>query len=198
VLAGAPCGWLVCAQEPVIPTLRGNITGVQPPDGFDVAGYQVITTQETEFYVLHGPKRGPDALRREIAVGTYVQVIGDMDRHDRTVTAQQVKVGSEDRSISGSGVIERMIDPGPNPVFRRMDKSFAWSRTPTCDSGVGCQRSAKSPPGHVGALQRPAPRLRRTHRHAPRICPAKATRIQAQSGIRGAGHHVSARQHRRF
>lgn len=118
LLACLLCRHMICAQEPVIPTLRGNITAVDSSGGFDVSGYHVMIGANTEFYALQGPKKDPAALRGEIQVGTYVQVIGDKDRHDRTVTARQVKVRSEDRNVSGSGVIERMFAPGPQPVFR--------------------------------------------------------------------------------
>ena len=89
LIAGLVCCCMICAQEPMIPTLRGNITAVDPAGGFDVAGYHVITSANTEFYVLQGPKKDPAALRGEIQVGTYVQVIGDKDRHDRTVIAHR-------------------------------------------------------------------------------------------------------------
>jgi hypothetical protein len=115
LIAGLGCA---CAQEPLIPTLRGNITAVDPAGGFEVAGYHVITSADTEFYALHGPKKDAATLRSDIAVGAYVQVIGDKDRHDRTIIAHQVRVRSEDRSISGFGVIDRMITPGAQPVFR--------------------------------------------------------------------------------
>ena len=118
LIAGLVCCCTICAQEPMIPTLRGNITAVDPAGGFDVASYHVITSANTEFYVLQGPKKDPAMLRGEIQVGTYVQVIGDKDRHDRTVIAHQVKVRSQDRTVSGSGVIDRMIAPGSQPVFR--------------------------------------------------------------------------------
>jgi hypothetical protein len=117
-VAGIGCERMICAQEPMIPTLRGNITTVDTSGGFDVAGYHVIVGANTEFYVLQGPKKDPAALRSEIQVGTYVQVIGDKDRHDRTVVAHQVKVRSEDRTVNGFGVIDRMIAAGPQPVFR--------------------------------------------------------------------------------
>lgn len=118
LIAYLVCCCLLGAQEPMIPTLRGNITAVDSSGGFDVAGYHVIVASNTEFYVLQGPKKDPAALRGEIQVGTYVQVIGDKDRHDRTVVAHQVKVRGEDRNVSGFGVIDRMIASGSQPVFR--------------------------------------------------------------------------------
>ncbi len=63
LIAGFACCRLVWAQEPLIPTLRGNVTAVQPPDGFDVAGYHVITMPDTEFFAQQGPKKDPAALR---------------------------------------------------------------------------------------------------------------------------------------
>jgi hypothetical protein len=109
----------MAAQEPELPTLRGNITAVQPPDGFDVAGYHVTTSPTTQFFQIHGPKAAASDVHKEIIVGAYVQVIGDKDRRTHTAVARQVKIKEEDRVLlSGIGVIDRMITPGPQPVFR--------------------------------------------------------------------------------
>lgn len=109
----------IAAQDPELPTLRGNITAVQPPDGFDVAGYHVTTSATTKYVLIHGPKAAAGDVRKEIIVGAYVQVIGDKDRHTHTAVARQVKVKEENKVLlSGIGVIDRMITPGPQPIFR--------------------------------------------------------------------------------
>src|SRR5579863_178613 len=60
------------AQEPEFPAVRGNITAVQPPDGFDVDGYHVMLTLDTQFFAYQGPKKDQSELRREVAIGSYV------------------------------------------------------------------------------------------------------------------------------
>jgi hypothetical protein len=106
------------AQEPELPAVRGNITAVQPSDAFDVDGYHVILTSYTQFFAYQGPKKDESELRREIAVGSYVQVIGSKNRRDRTVTARQVKIRDDrDSSVSGFGVIDRIVSTGVEPVF---------------------------------------------------------------------------------
>jgi Domain of unknown function (DUF5666) len=106
------------AQEPAIPALRGNITAVEPPDGFDVDGYHVITSAATQFLALNGKKKKRDELRGLIATGAYVQVIGDKDSQSRTVTARQVKVRDDSDRLSGVAVIDRIDSRDPLLLFR--------------------------------------------------------------------------------
>jgi len=113
------------AQEPVIPTVRGTITAVQPPDGFDVDGYHVLTSRATKFFALNGKKKDQDALRALIAAGVYVQVIGDKDRRAQTVVASQVKIRDNgERELSGTAVIDHMFSRGAQPVFRADGYNF--------------------------------------------------------------------------
>jgi len=113
------------AQEPEIPTLRGNITAVQPPDAFDVDGYHVVTSRTTRFFALNGKKKDQGALRGLIAAGVYVQVIGDKDRRQRLVTARLVKIRDNgERELSGTAVIDRMFSRGARPVFRADGYNF--------------------------------------------------------------------------
>ncbi|WP_348265018.1 DUF5666 domain-containing protein [Telmatobacter sp. DSM 110680] len=126
-----PCVQLLCvlllaaaipshfqAQEPELPAVRGNITAVQLPDGFDVDGFHVIITTYTQFFAYKGPKKDESELRREIATGSYVQVIGTKNRKARTVTATQIKIRDDrDFTVSGIGVIDRVISPGTEPLF---------------------------------------------------------------------------------
>jgi Domain of unknown function (DUF5666) len=106
------------AQEPVIPTLRGNITAVEPPDGFDVDGYHVIASAATQFFALNGKKKKQDELRGLIATGAYVQVIGDKDSQTHTVRATQVKVRDDSSRLSGAAVIDRISSRDPLLMFR--------------------------------------------------------------------------------
>ena len=128
LIAGLLLACLICAQEPELPTLRGNITAVQPPDGFDVDGYHVVISPVTQFFALKGPRKDQGELRHLIAIGTYVQVIGNKDRHTRTVAARQFKVrDDEDRTLSGFSVIDRIFSRGPLPVFRADGYTFRLS-----------------------------------------------------------------------
>ena len=112
------------AQEPVIPTLRGAITALQPPDSFDVAGYHIITSAATQFYPLNGPKKSPAELRQALGVGTYVHVIGDKDNGTHTVTARQVKVRNDSDKLSGVAVIDRIDSRDPLLMFRADGYNF--------------------------------------------------------------------------
>jgi hypothetical protein len=114
------------AQEPVIPSLRGTVTAVQPPDGFDVDGYHVLTSRTTQFFALNGKKREQGTLRALIAAGVYVQVIGDKDRQKHFVIARQVKVRDNgERELSGIAVVDRIFSRGTSPVFRADGYNFS-------------------------------------------------------------------------
>jgi hypothetical protein len=122
------CLLLVCltaaAQEPEIPTLRGSITAVQSPDGFDVAGYHIVTSPATRFYALNGPKKSPTELRGSLVVGTYVHVIGDKDNRTHTITAREVKVRNDSDKLSGLAVIDHIDARDPLLLFRADGYNF--------------------------------------------------------------------------
>ena len=109
---------LVSAQEPEHPTVRGTIVAVQGSDGFDVNGYHVVITHGAQFLVLNGPRKDEGELWREIAVGAYVEVVGEKDRHTHFITARQVKIRENgERKVSGVSVIDGVTSRDPLLAF---------------------------------------------------------------------------------
>lgn len=86
-----PACFLV-AQDSEDPAVRGTIVAVQLPDGFDVNGCHVVTSSGTRFVVLNGSKQAEGEPSREIAIGDYVEVVGEKDRRTHVITARQVRV----------------------------------------------------------------------------------------------------------
>lgn len=106
------------AQEAEHPTVRGTIVAVQGSDGFDVNGYHVVLTRGTQLLVLNGQKKDEGELWREIAVGAYVEVVGEKDRHTHFITARQVKIREDGkRKVSGVAVIDRVTSRDPLLAF---------------------------------------------------------------------------------
>lgn len=100
-------------------TVHGEVTAVEPPNAFDVAGYHIMLSEKTEFFSYYHSKKSASELRDLIAAGTIVQVFGSREHSSQTITATRVTVRDEvDRRISGLGVIDRVITPGSQPVYR--------------------------------------------------------------------------------
>jgi len=97
-------------------TVRGYITAVQPPDGFDVNGEHVITSAETAYGLIGSKAPGTNAPARDaVTVGAWVEVVGDHDRSAKTVTARSVlfRDGAKHK-IVGLGMIFRVISTSPD------------------------------------------------------------------------------------
>ncbi len=121
VAALAPA--LSCLSSAILyaqPTqMRGYITAVHPPDGFDVNGAHVTTTAETQFGLVGTKSRVSYSLTRDaVQIGTWVEVMGARDRNTRTVTAHSVLFREDrDRTLTALAVIEKVISASPDLVF---------------------------------------------------------------------------------
>jgi hypothetical protein len=107
------------------PTVRGYITAVHPPDGFDVNGEHVMTTADTQFGPI-GAKIpiatknpiGSGPMRDAVQIGAWVEVFGERDRKIRTVAATTVLIRDDgDSKLSGLGVIDQVISIAPELVI---------------------------------------------------------------------------------
>ena len=132
VAAGLGCApWaMLHAQSPAV---RGYITAVRPPDGFDVNGEHVNTTAETRFGVM-GTKNpvsnGP--MRDAMQIGAWVQVFGEPDRKAKTVAARTVRFRDDwNRKLTGLGEIDKVISAAPDLVFAA--DGYRIRVTPTTD-----------------------------------------------------------------
>ncbi len=107
------------AQYPDTVVIKGEITAVRPPDGFDVAGHHVMISTDTEFVSFYHIKKNAAQLRRELEVGMYVQLVGTKDHSKPDITATEITMHDDDgRKVSGTGVIVRVIATKPETVVR--------------------------------------------------------------------------------
>jgi hypothetical protein len=115
-LMGCPLSPTLHAESPAV---RGYITAVHPPNGFDVNGEHVTTTAETQFGPIgtKNPVRdGP--MRDAVQIGAWVEVVGDEDRNAKTLTTRIVFFKGDDvRMHEGLGLIVRVIATTPDLVF---------------------------------------------------------------------------------
>lgn len=100
-------------------TLRGYITAVHPPDGFDVNGEHVVTTAETRFGTIgakHPVSNGP--TRDAVAIGAWVEVDGEFDPATKVMAARSVLFRDDTRQkTSGVGLIIRVVATAPEPIL---------------------------------------------------------------------------------
>lgn len=100
--------------------VRGYITAVDPPGGFDVNGEHITLRPETRFGLIGDMEKSGDApLRDEARVGAYVWVVGVRDKAAKTMIANTVLLRDDwKKKLSGMGLIDKVISNGPEPVFR--------------------------------------------------------------------------------
>jgi hypothetical protein len=109
------------------PAVRGYITAVHPPDGFDVNGEHVTATVDTQFgaAVTKAATKtetknpiGNGPTRDTLQIGAWVEVFGERDRNTKTVAAKTVLIRDDwDSKLSGLGVIDKVISTAPELVF---------------------------------------------------------------------------------
>ena len=108
-----------CAEDSNSVTVTGYITAVHLPDEFDVKRAHVTITENTQFMLLGSPAAKPQIVRPDIGAGMYVRVTGMKDFKTNTVAALTIEVRDDTgQSISGAGVIDRVIATGAESVFR--------------------------------------------------------------------------------
>ena len=108
------------SSEEVGHTLEGYVTAVHPPHSFDVNGRHVTTSPET-LYGLFGDKapRNDSPFRESVQVGAFVRVEWATNTSAKTAPAASVLFRDGlDKKLEGFGVIDRVIAPGPEPVFQ--------------------------------------------------------------------------------
>ena len=118
VAAGVSC-LPFAALHAQSPAVRGYITAVHPPNGFDVNGEHVTTTAETQFGPIgtkNPVRNGP--MRDAVQIGAWVEVVGDEDRNAKTLMARIVFFHGDDvRKHEGLGPVVRVIAATPDLVF---------------------------------------------------------------------------------
>jgi hypothetical protein len=120
VSAACVAAWSsAAAQNQDTVTIKGEITAVQPPDGFDVAGDHVTIAAGTQLVSFYHTVKTVAQLRSELKAGIYVQVVGTKDHNKPGITATTVTVHDVvDRKVTGTGVIFKVIATKPETVVR--------------------------------------------------------------------------------
>jgi len=118
IMLGVQFGSHASAQAPPQIAADGYITAVRPA-GFDVDGKHVVIQTSTNYRLI-----GNDAVTSTVPyhaplyIGEYVQVIGSMDRHTKSLVAEEVRQRNDwERTLSGLGVITRELAGGAEPVL---------------------------------------------------------------------------------
>lgn len=123
LIAAVVAAWLGCLPSAILhaqsTTLKGYVTAVEPPDGFDINGVHVAITASTLFGPIdarHPASNGP--MHDAVTMGAWVEVAGDFDPGTKTLTARSVffRDDAESRQ-AGLGVILRVISTEPELVI---------------------------------------------------------------------------------
>lgn len=110
----------VTAQQMRGLAVEGYITAVYSPTSFGVNQVRVNLRPETTFGLI-GEKatQTGGSLLDAVQVGTYVQVVGKVKGKPKIATANSVFVDdSWNNKLSGTGVIDKVISPWPEPVYQ--------------------------------------------------------------------------------
>ena len=99
--------------------IEGYINGIHPPRGFEAGGRRFEVTSETSFGLIGSDSTSTASpLRAALRVGVFVQVAGRDPGPPWPIKATTVLVRDDwGRTLSGIGVITRVLSPDPNAVF---------------------------------------------------------------------------------
>jgi hypothetical protein len=117
-----PACWFGCmfasGQDKSQPAVEGYITAVRGPDDFDVNGTRVWTSPTARYGIIGGKAAANlGVVHGAMMPGTYVQIVGEVT--DKGINASEVLVaGDWNKQIEGFGVIDRVIEAGPEPTFQ--------------------------------------------------------------------------------
>jgi hypothetical protein len=100
--------------------VEGYVTAVSSRDSFDVNDLHVSISSNTGFGIIgSNTVRHDSPLRDALQVGAFVEVTGRFDKHMRTTTAAGIYLRNDwDERLSGIGVIDKVVSPGPEATFR--------------------------------------------------------------------------------
>lgn len=101
--------------------VQGYVTAVQSANHFDVDGKHVETSAATTWQVMDKTALvGGDWLPQTAAqVGAYLRVAGPTNRHTHIIYAEEISLRDDrDKKLSGIGVIDKVLEAGPQPTFR--------------------------------------------------------------------------------
>jgi len=101
------------------PAVRGYVTAVHPPDGFDVNGEHVTTAPDTQFGPISSKNPASNGPTRDaVQIGAWVEIFGERDRQAKTVAAKTVLIRDDwDNALSGLGAIDHIISTAPELIF---------------------------------------------------------------------------------
>lgn len=108
------------AQQAGDDSRAGYITALHLPQGFDVDHEHVLLTRDTTFGYEKGKKTETHSpLIQNLHIGTRVSVTGAMDYKSKNFIAGTVLLRDDwNKKQSGLGVILKVVEAGPYPVFR--------------------------------------------------------------------------------
>lgn len=101
----------VIAQDDTPPALEGYIAAKPSAGGFDLNGWKVVISPQTQF-MRRGKVNGQDAiiadpsLANSLSVGEAVQVFGKKNRHEHTLAAKKIIVQPNTSGLNGLAVIQ--------------------------------------------------------------------------------------------
>jgi hypothetical protein len=111
-----------CADDQQMRGLEceGYVTALHLPAGFDVDGQHIILTPGTGYGLENDTTARVDSpLKNKLQLGAYVFVLGDPSLPTKSNMARAVLFRDErNRTLSGIGVIDKVISSGPEPIYR--------------------------------------------------------------------------------
>ncbi len=115
--AGSPGQEAAAGEKPQV-TLDGYVSAIHFPDGFDVNG-QPVVVKATTIYQWNENKDAASqpAASSDLTPGVWVEVTGTKGAHGVEVDTVSLRE-RRDRTISGFGLIDKVIAAGPEPVYR--------------------------------------------------------------------------------
>lgn len=109
------------AQPMQQPSLDGYVTATPSARLFEIQGKRFKISATTEYGYLGKAliQIGEGTLHDSLQTGAYVHVLGLPDQRTQVLEARAVYLRNDlDHKLSGVGVIDKVISPGPDPTFR--------------------------------------------------------------------------------
>lgn len=99
--------------------VEGYINGIHPPRGYEADGRRFELASDTTFgWTGFEPASTASPRREDLRVGVYVQVEGRDLGMAKPILASTVLIRNDrDRTLSGLGVITRVLSPAPAAVY---------------------------------------------------------------------------------
>ncbi len=121
LIALTACGLsqIAKAQEQLQLAEAGYITAIHSDNEFVVDGYRVSMSPQTRFGLNEKETERNGPLKDAISPGAYVRVYGQTKNRTKTTTAEVILFREgQDKKLTGTSVIDKVIAAGAEPVYR--------------------------------------------------------------------------------